>query len=79
MRKYSTDGLILTMLRKHADDLPVPPPADASACDMWIAITGHHQWKATGAKHKGIPWSMLFDELVTIGGITDWMTCVVHL
>ena len=50
-----------------------PPDADASALEVWCALTLVYQWqgdKESGEK-RGPLWWLFFGDLLTIGGIED--------
>ena len=73
MREYSTAGALMFQLWKYADRLDHPPDADASALEVWCALTLVYQWqgdKESGEK-RGPLWWLFFGDLLTIGGIED--------
>jgi hypothetical protein len=72
MREYATAGALMSQLWKYADRLDHPPAdANASAHELWCALTLVYQWRGSDGDKRGPLWWLFFGDLLTIGGIED--------
>ena len=71
MREYATAGALMFQLWKYADRLDHPPDANASAHELWCALTLVYQWRGSDGEKRGPLWWLFFGDLLTIGGIED--------